>query len=273
MTKMLSLRQIPGDLAATSIATKAWPIIRPDLLAPKVFDEETLFKMGRLLLSAYMGLMLDVDIQRHGPLPDGPKILAVNHPTSIDPFYILTLLPEPVSVLITAAAFDKPLFGPYLRATGHIAAVRGSGGATVEAVSRQIEAGRSVAIFPEGALSPIGGFHRPHSGLARIALRTGAPVIPVGIGLQDDRIRVTETNIDGEKVTGHFYTSGPYAMTVGRPLYFEGDAQDRERVRTATTHIMNHIRSLAHESQSRIQPAKAVQASALPAFGLPAGAH
>ena len=93
---MLSLRQIPGDLAATNIATKACPTIRPDLMVPEAFCKDTLYKIRCTLLSAYMGLMLDIAIQRHGLLPEGPKILAVNHPTSIDPFYILTLLPEPV---------------------------------------------------------------------------------------------------------------------------------------------------------------------------------
>ncbi len=270
---MFSLRQIPGDLATINIGNKAWPTFRPDLGAPGTFYEDTLYKMGRSLLSAYMGLMLDVDIQRHGHLPDGPKILAVNHPTTIDPFYILTLLSEPVSVLVTAAAFDTPFFGPYLRATGHVPAVRGSGGATVDAMARQIESGRTVAIFPEGALSPLGGFRRPHSGLARVALRTGSPVIPVGIGLQHDRIRITETDMDGEKAIGHLYTSGPYAMTVGRPLYFEGDAQDRERVNAATTQIMNHIRYLAYESQSRIQPVLAAEVNPLPTLDFPVGIH
>jgi len=196
--------------------------------------------------------MLDVDVQQQGLLPDGPKILAPNHPTSIDPFYILPLLNEPVSVLITAAAFETAFFGKYLQASGHIPAVRGSGGATVESIACKIRAGHSVAIFPEGALSPLGGFHRPHSGLARVALLTGAPVIPVGIGIDHSRIRVTRTRIDGDIVTGHIYTSGPYAMTVGRPLTFEGDARDRDLVNSAANHIMKQIQRLARESQDRI---------------------
>jgi 1-acyl-sn-glycerol-3-phosphate acyltransferase len=140
-------------------------------------------------------------------------------------------------------------------------------------MARQIESGRTVAIFPEGALSPLGGFRRPHSGLARVALRTGAPVIPVGIGLQHDRIRITETDMDGERVTGHLYASGPYAMTVGRPLYFEGDAQDRERVSAATTQIMNHIRYLAYESQNRIQLSPAAEVNPHPTLDFPVGIH
>ncbi len=262
---MLFLGQNADPLPATRPATTAQPITWPNSLkatglAPwgKAFYEKALYSTGRSFLAAYVRLMLDVDIQRYAPLPEGPKILAANHPTTTDPFYILILLSEPVSVLVTAAAFDVPGFGAYLRAAGHLPAVRASGGATVEAVTRRIEAGRSVAIFPEGALSPLaGGFHRPHSGVARVALRTGAPVIPVGIGVQRDRIRVTETNIEGGKTIGHFYASGPYAMTVGRSLTFEGDVQDRERVRAVAGHIMNHIRKLARESQRRIRPAQA----------------
>ena len=266
---MLSLRQITGGLPATNTKRKTWPIRQPNLAPTEnAISEEAYYRMGRSFLCTSMNLMLDVDIRWHAPLPEGPKILVANHPTSLDPFYIQVLLSEPVSVLITAAAFEVPVFGAYLQATGHIPAVRGSGGTTVEAVVRRVEAGRSVAIFPEGALSPLGGgFQRPHSGVARVALRTGAPVIPVGIGLQQEHIRVTKTSKDGENVIGHLYTSGPYAMTVGQPLYFEGDVLDRERVRSAARQIMHHIRNLAYESECRISPAQGVEAAILPAQG------
>ena len=266
---MISLRQIAGELPATNTNRKTWPIRRSNLAqTEKAFLDQALYKMGRSFLSAYMRLMLDVDIRWHAPLPEGPKILVANHPCSIDPFYIQTLLSEPVSVLITAAAFEVPVFGAYLQATGHIPAVRGSGGSTVEAVVRRVEAGRSVAIFPEGALSPLGGgFQRPHSGVARVALHTGAPVIPVGIGLQQEHLRVTKTSKDGENVIGHLYTSGPYAMTVGQPLYFEDDVLDRERVRSVAGQIMHHIRNLAYESECRISPAQGVEAATMPAQG------
>jgi 1-acyl-sn-glycerol-3-phosphate acyltransferase len=272
---MLFLGQSSGELLATQPTTNARPIKKPEqALSENAFCEKALYRMGRALLVAYMRLMLEVDVQRHAPLPEGPKILAANHPTTTDPFYILTLLSEPVSVLVTAACFDVPGFGHYLQATGHVPAVRGSGGATVEAVARQVEAGRSVAIFPEGALSPLaGGFHRPHSGVARVALRTSAPVIPVGIGLQRDSVRVTQTKMGGHNAIGHLYTSGPYAMTVGRPLTFGGDVQDRERVRAVAGYIMDHIRSLARESERRIRRAQAAEAPPVPAPAWPVGAR
>jgi 1-acyl-sn-glycerol-3-phosphate acyltransferase len=215
-------------------------------------------------MSACTSLMLDVDIRWHAPMPQGPKILAPNHPTTTDPLYLVTLLSEPVSFLVTAALFNVPVVGGYLRAAGHVPAVRGSGGATVDAMVRQVEAGHSVAIFPEGALSPlVGGLHRPHSGVARVALRTGAPVIPIGIGLQRERIRVIDAKVDGDKAIGHLYTSGPYAITVGRPQTFRGDVQDCERVRAVASQIMHQIQDLARESEHRVRSMQAGAAGTL----------
>jgi 1-acyl-sn-glycerol-3-phosphate acyltransferase len=212
----------------------------------------TLYHLGRSILKTYAWARIDMDVERRAPLPDGPKILAANHPTTTDPFYILTLLSEPVSVLVTASAFSVRGFGWYLRRSGHVPAVRGSNGTTVDAVVRKVLDGCNVAIFPEGALSPLGGgFHRPHSGVARVALRTGAPVIPVGIGLLRDRIRVSEVDLPQGAETGHLYMSGRYCMTVGRPVYCEGDPEDRDRVCAVAEDIMRRIRRLAGESERR----------------------
>jgi len=153
---MLFLKQSASELLAARPTTKTWSITLFNLApSKKAFYGKALYRMGRSFVAAYMRLMLDVDIRRHAPLSERPKILVANHPTTTDPLYIMTLLSEPVSFLVTAAVFDVPGVGAYLRATGHVPAVRGSGGATVEAVTRQIEAGRSVAIFPEGSLSPL----------------------------------------------------------------------------------------------------------------------
>ncbi len=56
--------------------------------------------------------------------------------------------------------------------------------------------------------------------VARLALSTGAPVIPVGIGLDRARIHLIETLVDGAIEVGTWYFGGPYAMTVGEPLHF-----------------------------------------------------
>jgi 1-acyl-sn-glycerol-3-phosphate acyltransferase len=253
-----------GTVPTAPPASLAWTDTRSRPAgARKRCPQDAPYLVGRAIVGAIVRLTLDLDIQWQAPLPEGPKILAANHPTTTDPFYVLTLLSEPMSVLVTAGAFDVPGFGPYLRAAGHVPAIRGSGGATVDAVSRQVEAGRSVAVFPEGALSPLSGSpHRPHTGVVRVALRTGAPVIPLGIGVDWDRVRQIEIGMEGERTSGRLYTSGPYAITVGRPLYFGGTDRDPKYVRAVASEVMGHIRSLAGESQSRV--ARAKRARALP---------
>jgi 1-acyl-sn-glycerol-3-phosphate acyltransferase len=217
--------------------------------------EKLLYWLGRSVVSLYTHTWLNIDVKWHVPLPEGPKILAANHPTTTDPFFILTLLPEPISVLVTGGAFDVPLFGSYLRQAGHIPALRNSGGRTVQQARELLEAGRTVAIFPEGALSPLSGgigFHKPHSGVARLALSSGAPVVPVGISLDPARIRVLDVELEGQAEEGRVYTGGPYAMTIGKPLWFKGNTTDWGSVQQVSEQIMDRIMRLSQEGTRRL---------------------
>ena len=218
-----------------------------------------LYTAGRSIMDLYAHLLLDMDVQWHAPLPEGPKIFAANHPTTTDPFLITTLTREPVSVLVTAGAFELPVFGHYLRRAGHVPAIRNSNGATVDALVHKLEAGGTVAIFPEGSISPPeGGCNRPHSGIARVAIRSGAPVIPVGIGLQRERIRCYDTTLDGKPEVLTWYLNGQYALTVGEPLSFGGEVEDREHVRLVAGQIMQRIVHLADASSYRVVRAPAL---------------
>ena len=85
-----------------------------------------------------------------------------------------------------------------------------------------------------------------------MALETGAPVIPVGISLEYSRLQFIENVIKGEREVGAWYFRGPYAMTVGRPMVFTGDANDRELVRVVTGQIMNQVGRLSHQGRLRL---------------------
>lgn len=218
------------------------------------FDQERgLQRLGPAIISLMARLMLDMDLLWQAPLPAGPKIFAANHPTTVDPFLLLKLAPAEMRILVTGGAFTVPLFGRYLRHVGHIPMIKGQGQATLKEASRQLASGRSIGIFPEGALSPLeGGLGRPRSGVARLALSSGAPVIPVGIHLQQERIKYVAAKIDGQPSLGRFYLSGPYAMTIGRPMHFDGRAGDWEQVCSVADDVMKQISQLSFESAERI---------------------
>jgi 1-acyl-sn-glycerol-3-phosphate acyltransferase len=216
--------------------------------------EKTLYVLWRSAAGAYARAMLNLDVVRHAPLPAGPKIIAANHPSTIDPILIPLLAREQISIVIDGALFDAPLLGGYLRRAGQVPALSHNGAATVEQARRLLAGGRSVAIFPEGHVSPLqGGFCEPRTGTARLALSSGAPVIPVGIYLPRERIRVINLKFGGDSSIAKWYARGPYAITVGKPLYLQGEVENRPHVRALSERIMQHIIHLAHESALRVQ--------------------
>lgn len=206
------------------------------------------------VLHLYSWLLLKLNIHHGDPLPRSPQILVANHPTTVDPFFVAWLAKGPSCILITEHAFKVPLFGAYLRRAGHIPVAIDNGRAAFTAAVAAIKAGRKVIIFPEGDLSPREGFCKAHSGAARLALLTGAPVIPVGIALPWEGMRFRKETFGTETVTSRWPVRTSYAMTMGRALHFSGDADDRAQVAAVTDTIMQHIAALVQQSRLRLHP-------------------
>ncbi|WP_063774144.1 lysophospholipid acyltransferase family protein [Streptacidiphilus rugosus] len=181
-----------------------------------------------------------------GRLPQGPCIVAVNHSSLIDPGVVLAALGrmgerQPV-VLATAGLWRIPVLGRVLRAEGHIPVHRGTAqaAAALEAAERELRRGRVVVIYPEGRIPP-----RPdsadatpqefRSGLARLALATGAPVVPLG---QAGSRRITSGSTF-KQVAG--VATAPVRrprvqVCLGAPIRLSGPVpQATEQARTAVT--------------------------------------
>ena len=224
--------------------------------------QQAWYSMGRIAVASYAEFALQMNISRHAPLPKGPKIIAANHPTTTDPVLITQVTSEPIHILITEMCFKVPVVGKSLRMAGHIPVVVGNGRAAFDEAIQLLRDGKTIGIFPEGALSPLdGGAYHPHTGIARMALMAGVPVIPVGIHVECDGIKFIETTVDGKTETARWYLRGPYGMTVGEPMHFEGDVEDRQYVRSVSDRIMQHIACLSRESARRIGAPQASRSS------------
>jgi 1-acyl-sn-glycerol-3-phosphate acyltransferase len=208
--------------------------------------------IGRALIRLYALVMFKLDILREAKMPPGAKIFVVNHPSATDPFMIHLVTKEPLNVLITESAFDVPVFGKFLRTIGEIPVPLENGSCALDQAHQYLREGKSVCIFIEGRISPVqGGFLPPRTGAARLALMSGAPIIPVGIYLRREIALRIRSKISGRQTEGYWYLRGPYAMTVGEALRFEGDVEDREYVRHLSDGIMREVKFLAHESERR----------------------
>ncbi len=119
----------------------------------------------------------------------GPAILVGNHRSYFDVFAVsLTVgkTSRTVRFLGKKEVFDAPVIGQFAAALGGIRVDRGTGSdAPLEAAEAALEAGEMVAIMPQGTIPRGRAFFDPvlqgRWGAARLAVRTGAPVIPVGI--------------------------------------------------------------------------------------------
>lgn len=215
--------------------------------------QKLMYWISKPIVLSYTGTALKMDVHRQEPLPKGAKIIAANHPSTTDPFFVASMLRTQSFILINNLLFQVPLLGEYLRRSGHIPVIAGSGQAAMDTALAHLKLGHTVMIFPEGDLSPEeGGFQEPRTGVARLALLSGAPVIPVGIYLQRHRCRTICSRVKGNDEYGRWYLTGPYNITVGRPLQFGGNVEDRPYVRKVAKNIMHHIIEMARLSENRM---------------------
>ena len=201
--------------------------------------------------------MFDIDVVNYPNLPKGPKIFVANHPSTTDPFLMTTFTNERTNILIHNTLFEIPVFGFYLRHSGHLRVDHK--GDTIKQAQEKLNKGESIIIFIEGGISPLeGGFLHPHTGPARLAISHCVPIIPVGLSLNRNRIKLIQTKIKGRNEVGTWYFRGPYAATIGRPIYFIGNGEDREYVRSVTDKVMNKVIELSTKSDRRLIKPKSI---------------
>jgi len=215
---------------------------------------ELLYKAGRIVIGSYARLMLKMDVHWHEPQLESQVLYAANHPSTTDPIFIHLISQQPMSVMIDSKIFSIPVLGAYMRKMGQIEVIRGKGQSdrVLKQAVRALAAGRSVVIFPEGTISPPEGFAPVHSGVARLALQSGVPVVPIGIHLQGENCKRVPTTLEGRPDIITWYLNGPYAVTIGKPIHFQGNANDCPTVKSIAETIMEHIHNLTRESKQRL---------------------
>lgn len=179
---------------------------------------------------------------------EGPAILASNHLSFSDSFFLPAVLDRKVTFIAKAEYFTTPgvkgrLTAAFFKGVGQLpvdrSGARGAGEAAIRSGMDVLERGELFGIYPEGTRSPDGRLYRGKpGGLARVALATGAPVIPVAM-------------IDTEKIQPPGQVMPKImrpGIRIGRPLDFSryhGMEHDRFVLRAVTDEVMYEIMKLS----------------------------
>uniref|UniRef100_J2JT60 Acyltransferase n=1 Tax=Streptomyces auratus AGR0001 TaxID=1160718 RepID=J2JT60_9ACTN len=215
------------------------------------------------MLKAILGFVMRVlyrpEVEGIERIPaTGPVILAGNHVTFIDSLFLGLLVKRPVYFIgkdeyVTGKGLKGWLMAWFFTSTGMIPVDRDGGHGGVAALMtgrRVLEEGKVFGIYPEGTRSPDGRLYRGRTGIARLTLMTGAPVVPFAM-IGTDKVQ------PGGKGRPRI---APVTVRFGAPLDFSRyDGMDRDRyvLRAVTDEVMSEVMELSGQEYVDIYATKA----------------
>ena len=173
----------------------------------------------------------------------GPVIVASNHLSFSDSVFMPLVVPRKVTFMAKSEYFTSPGFKGFIKkitfqALGQVPVDR-AGGRRSEAAIRTglklLEEGQCIGIYPEGTRSPDGRLYKGRIGIARMAIDSGAPVVPVAM------FNTAEIQPTGQVVP----KVRRVEMVFGEPMYFTGDSSDLANLRQVTDEIMQGIQKIS----------------------------
>ena len=207
----------------------------PDAVAGNPLARRVLKGVSR----AVFGVLTSTEVcgLEHAP-PRGPLIVAMNHVAEIDPAVSTAFLPWPIESLALVDLLSVPGTATLLRLYGVIPVDRDAhNGSAIVLALDALRQDKIVGILPEGRVSLTGGLERARTGVAYLALTSGAPVLPCAItGTEVALARLKR--LRRPRLT----------LTVGQPLQFELEnvtgPNRHARLRDVADQIMYRIAAL-----------------------------
>ena len=173
----------------------------------------------------------------------GPVIIASNHLSFSDSVFMPLVVPRKVTFLAKSEYFTSPGVKGLLKkitfiALGQVPVDRAGGRRSEAALLTGLDLlkeGACIGIYPEGTRSPDGRLYKGRTGIARMAIESGAPVVPVAM------FNTAEIKPTGKVVP----KLQRVEMVFGEPMYFDGDSSNVQVLREATDRIMAAIQQLS----------------------------
>lgn len=199
-----------------------------------------LYRFGHIAFRLYFNIFYRLKIEGRENIPEtGPFIVCSNHISWFDPPLVGCIIPARVQVHFMAKSelFAHPLARRFLHKLGAFPVRRDQADRTAIRTALQLlREGKVLGLFPEGSRSKIGDLRPAYNGAALIALRSGAPVLPVAI-------------------SGPYRLGKPVRVHIGPPLKLaaEENKKRRDNLEQSSAKIMVQIGALLPERNSNEQ--------------------
>jgi 1-acyl-sn-glycerol-3-phosphate acyltransferase len=229
-----------------------------------------LYTIGKLTVAPALRLAFRPTVEGVEHIPaTGGAIFAGNHLSVADELFLGTVVPRHLAFWAKSEYFKgtgfKGRFSKFvLTGLGAIPVERAGGRAALSAFDAAIpvlKAGDLVAVYPEGTRSPDGRLYRGRTGVVRLALAAGVPIIPVGM-IGTDVV---------QPIGARMPRPGKAKIIVrfGKPLDFTGRPDDRTSLREMTDEVMSEIQKLTgQEYVPRYAPPRNQPQGAGPTVGV-----
>jgi 1-acyl-sn-glycerol-3-phosphate acyltransferase len=202
-----------------------------------------LYTVARAILRPTFSFLWRVEVEGLEKVPEaGGAIFAPNHLSVLDHFVLAGALPRRITFVGKAEYMDDWKTKYIFPALGMIPIDRSGGSAAdaaLNAAAGVLGRGEFFGIYPEGTRSRDGKLHRGHTGVARLALRTGCPIFPVGLQ------GTLEVQPPDSPVPRPFRVM---RVRIGRPVEtgrYQDRANDRMALRQITDEVMYEIGELS----------------------------
>jgi len=215
---------------------------RPDLVAlPKLTLARRVFRIfGRGLAKLLTFYMLDAEISGVENFPkQGPAIVVINHLGDADAVLLAAAVPTTIDGMGKIELNEHRLAGPILRAYGVIWVHRGKADRrALRAALDGLSQGRMIALAPEGRQSLQHGLEEGTEGAAFLAMKSGAPIVPVAM-----------TGTENENVyNGKFWKRAKATLAIGKPFHLKKYNDRQTMLREGTRQIMQSLAELLPEA-------------------------
>ncbi len=194
----------------------------------------------KVILTPFLYLFWRVRVEGREHIPtSGPAILAANHQSFCDSFFLPLVVPRRVTYVAKAEYFDSWRTAWFFRAAGQIPLRRDGGDASQRALDTAkdvLDAGGLLGIYPEGTRAPDHRLHKGHTGVCRLATACSVPVVPVGL------VGTRRVQPPGSRVMRPFHT---VTVRFGPPLDLCVGSDDPAALRRGTDELMAAIARLS----------------------------